>query len=74
MSLGITVYHLLASLVMPNSNPRDGFLDHTLTLMMYSYNLEAQLTHLSLILKTHKSVVLCLRIYLYRGSYMSAHV
>ena len=36
-SLGITVCHHSASLVMPNGDARDGFLYPTLTLMIYSY-------------------------------------
>ena len=38
-SLGITVCHHSASLVMPNGDPRDGFFYPTLTLMIDSYNL-----------------------------------
>ena len=38
-SLGITVCHHSASLVMPNGDPRDRFFYPTLTLMMDSYNL-----------------------------------
>ena len=36
-SLRITVCHYLASLVMPNGDPRDGFFYPTLTLMTDSY-------------------------------------
>ena len=36
-SLGITVCHHLASLVMPNSDPRDSFFYPILTLMIDSY-------------------------------------
>ena len=39
LSLVITVCHHSASLVMPNGDPRDGFLYPTFTLMMDSYNL-----------------------------------
>ena len=38
-SLGIIVCHHLASLVMPNGDPQDGFFYATLTLMIDSYNL-----------------------------------
>ena len=38
MSLGITVCHHSASLVMPNGDPRDGLFYPTLTLMIDSYN------------------------------------
>ena len=37
-SLGITICHHLASLVMPNRDPRDGFFNPTLTLIVDSYN------------------------------------
>ena len=37
LSLGITVCHHSANLVMPNGDPRDGFLYPTLTLMVDSY-------------------------------------
>ena len=36
-SLGITVWHHSASLMMPNGDPRDIFFYHTFTLMMDSY-------------------------------------
>ena len=36
-SLVVTACHHSASLVMPNGDPRDGFFDPTLTLMMDSY-------------------------------------
>ena len=36
MSLGITVCHHSASLVLPNGDPRDGFFYPTLTLMIDS--------------------------------------
>ena len=39
MSLAITVCYHLASLDMPNGDPRDGFFCPTLTLMMNSYSL-----------------------------------
>ena len=38
-SLGITVCHHSALLVMPKSYPRDGLFDPILTLMIDSYNL-----------------------------------
>ena len=37
LSLGITVCHHSASLMMPNGDPRDRFFYSTLTLMIYSY-------------------------------------
>ena len=37
-SLGITVCHHSASLVMPNGDPQDNFFNPTLTLMIDSYN------------------------------------
>ena len=36
-SLGITVCHRSASLVMPNDDPRDGFFYQTLTLMIHTH-------------------------------------
>ena len=43
MSLGITVCHHSASLMMPNGDPRDRFFYPTLTLMIDSYNLLARI-------------------------------
>ena len=42
-SLGITVCHHSASLVMPNGDPRDGFFYPTRTFMIDSYNHESDL-------------------------------
>ena len=39
MTLGITVCHHSAGLMMPNNDPRDRFFYPSLTLMMDSYNL-----------------------------------
>ena len=38
-SLGISVCHHSASLLMPNGDPRDGFFYPTNTLMIYTYNM-----------------------------------
>ena len=38
LSLGISVLHLLASLMMPNSYPRDGIFNPHLTTVKDSYN------------------------------------
>ena len=43
-SLGITVCHQSASLVMPNCDPQDGFFYPTLTLMIDSYSLSVSLS------------------------------
>ena len=42
LSLGITVCHHSASLVMPNGDPRDVFFYYTNTLMIYSFSLGKQ--------------------------------
>ena len=44
-SLMITACHHSASLVMPNSDPKDGFLYLTLILMMDSYTLDTEGFH-----------------------------
>ena len=46
-SLGITICHHSASLVMPNDDPRDGFFYPTLTLRIDSYRILQELSCLS---------------------------
>ena len=44
-SLGITICHHSASLVIPNSDPQDGFFYLALTLTIDSYNLNFIVSH-----------------------------
>ena len=58
-SLGITVFYHLASLVIPNGDPRDRFSHPTLTLMIDSYIIQYEIKYLiiSALLLLHKETI-----------------